>query len=278
MSTRFIFSYCFTVILFFSIGLDTSLAQELSALQAPASAYQNFQQGEAFYLKGEFKQAIPLLAKAEKSYGNNYNGKVMANALHSLALLQDGKKEKAYFSFYEVGEAIVDTQKNILPEAKVALNYCISRYHWSYNERKEALAVLQNVKKNIANSDNKLPQALQIEINQYLGEIANEKGDYEQALEYYQSATEIAEKLPSEKRNQETFSEDNLLIGELREKLIEPDSAIYVYKNILTNKEAIIPDDPKKEIELSFRLGNLYFKQKQYELALPYFQQTISAI
>lgn len=268
----------FAVLLILFLCMKISTAQSPAVLQSPAPAYQSFQQGETFYLRGEYQQAIPYLAKAEKAYGSNYNAKVIANALHSLALLQSGKKEAAYFSFYKVGEAIVDTQTNIKADAKVALNYCISRYHWSYNERKEALSLLKKVKKSIADPKTTLPTALTVEVNQYLGEVENSKGNYEAALEYYQKAIATAEKLPMEQRNQETFSEDNLIIGELQEKLIEPDSALQVYKHILEQKEKIIPDDPKKEIELSFRLGNIYFKQKQYELALPYLKNTIAAI
>ncbi len=252
------------------------LVAQPPVLNQPAQAYEQFEQGEALYLQGKYRAAVPYFAKAEKSYGNNYDGKLMANALHSLALLQSGKKEAAYYAFYQVGEAIVDSQK-VSAASKATLDYCISRYHWSYNEKKEALALLPKVKIEVA-KPNALPIALSVEINQYLGEVENKKGNYEEALQYYQAAIAAANQLPADRRNQETFAEDNLIIGELQEQLIEPDSAIQVYRNILANKATIIPDDPEKEIELSFRLGKIYFEQKQYELALPYLQNAFSAI
>lgn len=252
------------------------LVAQPTVLQQPARAQEQFEQGEALYLQGNYKAAVPYFAKAEKSYGSNYDGKLMANALHSLSLLQSGKKEAAYYAFYQVGEAIADSQK-VSAAAKATLDYCISRYHWSYNEKQEALALLPKVKIEVA-KPNALPIALSVEINQYLGEVEHNKGNYEEALQYYLAAIAAANQLPVDKRNQKTFAEDNLIIGELQEQLIDPDSAIQVYRNILANKATIIPDDIEKEIELSFRLGKIYFEQQQYELALPYLQNALFGI
>ena len=108
------------------IYITIALQAQSSILKENTVAYKDFLQGELYYIKGNYQAAIPLLKSAEEKY-RNPNAVITANALHSLALLKNTEKEKAYFSFYNTGKTLLANQEGLKAEARLALNYCMSR-------------------------------------------------------------------------------------------------------------------------------------------------------
>jgi len=261
-----------TLLLLISLSIQ---AQE--TLQRPNKAYQLFLKGEKFYIKGQYQEAIPYFKKAHRSYTSNADAKAITTALHSLALLHQDKKEKAYFVFYESGEKLAK-EKRLSKDAMAALHFCISRYHWSYKEKKEANQLLEKTKKALEEEQASLPTALEIEYFEYLGKLEEDKGNHQEALAHFHTSTQVAEKVDLRGRNEENYAADYLKTGELNEKLSKFDEAIAVYSKILNNKDSILLGDTKKEIELNYRIGRVYFKRKQYEAALSFLKDAQKAI
>ncbi len=264
--------------LLLTLGYSFSLAAQPQSIQKPQTAYILFQKAENYYLAGTTKKAVSLFAKAEKAYGNYYNAKVIANALHSLAYLQNNQKDKAYFTFYETGETLAK-EKKLSPTATLCLNYAISRYHWAFKERTEAFSLLNTVKKTLARKPNlKLPLSLEIEINAYLGETKAYQNQYSEAILYYRKAIDALSKLNAKVRYQKKFIAYYFEIGLLQEKQKEIEAALLSYQSILANKKTLLAQSPENEIELNFRLGAIYFKKKQYDLAASYLEEALRGI
>lgn len=239
---------------------------QLPELNQPEDAFQAFQKGEEFYLKGAYQEAIPFFEKATQTYGDNYDGKLIAASLHSLALLHAGQKELAYSTFIKAGELMVDGKLKTA-EASLIYNLCISRYHWVYYEPDKALELSQGIEKKMQAIEPKLPTSIEIELPEYLGIIKTSKGNYKQAIEYYKQAIVAIEKLPVEARNKKLFRFDYFKLGELYQKTRASYKALNVYSTLEKRKEEIFQNSEEDNLELAYRVGMTKAVVQEYDEA-----------
>ncbi|MCP4442660.1 MAG: CHAT domain-containing protein [Aureispira sp.] len=261
-----------------SIGILMAKGQA-AFLKSPSSAFEQFEKGETAYAQGNFKAALAAFQKASKQYKNkNKKAYVVATSMEALSMVNSGQKEKAFFVFEEAEKLYKDKEVsglNIVGPLKI----CLGKYHWEYNEKDLAVPLINEVEKLlIKNPKNKIPACLKIEFYELLGEKEFNKGNYQKSLEYYEQAVAAAESMPLEARNLENLADDKMRIGEIYDKMLEPDEAVSKYQNLLEQKDDLLKDDAERISELNFRIGASFFKRKQYERSLPYLEKALELI
>jgi CHAT domain-containing protein len=240
------------------------LKAQSSALATPNTAFDEFQKGEALYIKGDYAAAIPFFAQATSLYENNYDGQLIASSLHSLALLHIGQKNEAYNILIQAA-GLMNGDKANTEEALIAYNLCVSRYYWESYELSKALELSQGIEKKIKVITPAFLSSVKIELYQYLGAIKNSKGAYETAIKYYKSAIAAAEKIPSENRNKALFKFDYFKLGELYQKTKKEYEALALYKTIEERKVEIYNNDEADNIELLYQLGMIHSTIQEYD-------------
>lgn len=257
--------------------LTSHLYGQLSSLTTPDTAYQSFQKGEALYIKGNYQEAIPFLEQATIYYGDNYDGKLIASSLYSLALLHTGQKEQAYTTFISAGALMAGNTTNNA-ETFVIYNLCASRYYWTYYEPTKALDLSQRIEKKLKTITSELPTSIAIELPEYLGIIKNSQGKYKEAIQYYKEAIKAAEKLPEETRNRELFKFDYFKLGELYQKTKAPYLALKTYEELEKRKKEIYQEKEEDHIELLYRTGIIKADIHAYDEALEHLYEVDKAL
>ncbi|BDS13460.1 CHAT domain-containing protein [Aureispira anguillae] len=266
----------YSLILYF-LMLNFFVNGQIPELASPDAAYQLLQKGETFYLKGEYQNAIPLLEQATALYADNYDGKLLASSLHSLAWLHLGQKDQAYTTFVQAGELMAGGKVKS-PAAFVAYDLCVSRYYWAYYEPDKALELSQRIEKKLKTIKPDFPTSIAIELSEYLGVIKISKGNYEAAIPYYKAAIAKIEKLPAAARNKQLFKFNYFKLGELYEKIKAPYDALEIYKTLQNRKDEIFQNTKEDNIELLYRIGMIKMTTQYYDEALAYLKDVADKI
>lgn len=266
-------------IVFLLLGLlvHLELNGQADYTKTPERANQGYEQGLEAYMQSEYKEAATSFKRAQSQY-SNAEAKALMAIMETLSLVEAGQKEKAYFAIEETEENYEKKQVRD-PGVAIALNFCLGKYHWEYNERFLAKPLLAKTEKLYKDyQGDAIPLPLEIDLAELLGEYQYSKGSYTEALPYYERTVKLQESLPKKYIDKDRLADDKMRVGEIHDLLLDPDEAVKKYENLLDQEEELLKDDNYRISELNTRIGQSYFKRKQYEVAIPYLRKALEII
>lgn len=204
--------------------------------------------------QGKYRTALAILPKQEAEQ----------QLWRSLVQLELKKPKKAYTELF--------TAEQVLPPETPLLALAIGRYHAYYREWKLALPALQQAEK----SADRLPAFAQMLLHRELGDYYQKRQQAERALPHYQKAIALISSQADDWQNYDALGELKMAVGELHDQLLEPEEAVKNYRNILDRKEQLLRENPDRAGQLYLRIGGVYFRQKDYEVAAPYLEEALT--
>lgn len=231
---------------------------------------------KADVLFGKGKLVLAAKAYQKIAAGSNPQKELYIQALAGEALSKINLKQQSkVFNLLKDAETAALDLKKISPVTQTRLNITLGKYHLAYKEFNLAMPLLNNSQKQSKKLDEKLSAPMHIELNKSLADYYYEKNSYPKALEYYGAAIAAADIQPTEEKNYEQLADMKILEGEVYDKVLEPEEAIDRYKKVLNEKNTLFEKDPERAGELYYRLGGIYFRKKNYDLAEVYLNQAL---
>lgn len=156
--------------------------------------------------------------------------------------------------------------------ASPLLDLGIGHYHAYYREWRLALPALCKAER----QSSQLPEFAQLLLHKSLGSYYRQRQQAEKALGHYQKASELMSRQPDNWQDYDELGELKMTVGELHDQLLEPDEAVENYRNILERKDQLLREHPERAGQLYLRIGRVYFRQKDYEVAAPYLEEALN--
>lgn len=204
--------------------------------------------------RGSYRKALDVLPEAKPE----------EQIWRSLTLLELKQPKQAYAPLFAAEQT--------LPSETPLLALGIGRYHAYYKEWKLALPALKEAERN----SHRLSDFGQMLLHRELGAYYQKRQQTQRALAHYQQAIALISEQPDDWQNYDDLGELKMTVGELHDKLLEPDEAVENYRNILDKKEQLLRQHPERAGQLYLRIGRIYFQQKDYEVAAPYLEEALT--
>lgn len=229
------------------------------------------------YGLGDYHQAIVQYhTLAERYKSSNKDIYVQALTGEVLAGLREKKSDDWIFERLKAAELTAQDKAAPLKETTLTrLNIALGKYHIAYREHNLALPLLKKALKQSKEMEADLPPAMHVELNRTLGDFYYDRSSYPEALKYYNNAVSLLEKQPAEQTNLEELVNLKIKVGEVHDKILEPQEAIVHYKNVLDKKDSLLSSSPEKIGLLYYRVGKVYFDVKEYETAESYLEKSL---
>jgi len=227
------------------------------------------------YGLGEYKSAIDKYQSIAAKNSNNKEVYIQALASQALGLMEITKDDYLVFQLLQKAETAQQELPQITPATQLRLSTALAKYHLLFKEY-DLLKPL--IKQSLSLRDktaDELSPSIDIEINRIVGDWYFDRNKNEEALPYYEALIKASESLGSDAINYEQLVEVKMKVGKIHDELLAPDEAIDRYRNILKNKKSLLQKEPEKEGELCYRIGELYYKRKEYEMAAFYLEQSL---
>lgn len=216
--------------------------------------------------KGNYAQAErQYIQVAQKTSDQRLSRYVQSRAGAALAAIHQNRQDDV-FALLQEAELLIRKKK---PDdiTKARLDLVLGKYHLAYREYNLAMPLLENTERLSEKLGSALAAPMRIELYRSLGELYHTQGRKEEALKAFEKAVLAVEAQPHEERNYEQLADIKIEVGELYDEVLEPDEAVDRYKGVLAQKDTLLANDPERAGTLYYRLGEVYFRQKDYDAA-----------
>ena len=217
--------------------------------------------GKGAYAQAE--QRYTQLAKATpQTRPDRY---IQTHAGAALAAICQGKQDRV-FEVLQQAE-LLSRKSDVQPVTRARLSLVLGKYHLAYQEYDMAMPLLAKTERWSEQLGAQLAAPMHIELYRSLGDLHRARGQKKPALQAYNKAIQTADEQPHEERNYEQLADLKIAAGELYDEVLEPEQAIDRYERVLEQKDTLLASDPERAGGLHYRLGSVYFKQKDYDAA-----------
>lgn len=236
-----------------------------------------------------------VLADADKAYGlgvyrdairqyqliaaqnitSNKEVYIQALASQALATMEVSKDDYLIFELLQKAEEAQQVLSNVSAETKLRLSTALAKYHLLFREYDLLKPLITDALTLREKATSNLSPTIDIEINSIVGDWHFDRDKNEEALPYYEALIKASEGQANDAINYEQLVEVKMKVGKIHDKLLAPDEAIDRYRNILKKKKELLQKEPEKEGELCYRIGELYYERKEYEMAAFYLEQSL---
>lgn len=216
--------------------------------------------------KGSYQQAEQQYAKlATTTPLTRPNRYIQARAGSALAAIHQNKQAVVFERLQEAELLARKAQPSKVSQARLSL--VLGKYHLAYGEYTLAMPLLDKTARLSEELGEALAAPMHIELYQSLGDLYRVRGQKEQAINAYNRAIQASQVQSHDERNYKQLADLKIAVGELYDEALEPSEAIDRYKGVLAKKDTLFASDPERAGGLHYRLGSVYFKQKDYDAA-----------
>ncbi len=217
--------------------------------------------GKGAYQQAE-RQYTKLAAATPSKRTDRY---IQARAGSALSAIHQNKQDLVFERLQEAELLARQARPSKVSQARLAL--VLGKYHLAYGEYALAMPLLNQTARWSEELGTQLAAPMHIELHQSLGDLYRARGQKQQAIEAYDRAIQASKAQAPEERNYEQLADLKIAAGELYDEVLEPDEAIDRYEGVLAQKDTLLASDPERAGGLHYRLGSVYFKQKDYDAA-----------
>lgn len=221
---------------------------------------------DVLFGKGSYQQAERQYTKlAAATASARLDRYIQARAGSALSAIRQNKQDAVFERLQDAELLARKAKPSTISQARLSL--ALGKYHLAYGEYALAMPLLEQTARWSEELGPQLAAPMHIELHQSLGDLYRVRGQKQQAIDAYNRAIQAAKRQPHDERNYEQLADLKIAAGELYDEVLEPNEAIDRYEGVLAQKDTLLSSDPERAGGLHYRLGSVYFKQKDYDAA-----------